>query len=267
MMLMNDLISGTTPHRAPPSRRAAPRPGSSPAGKTTPSVAAVGGRHALATLGLWLGSAAVLGSAGYAAAGAALPADAEARTLVAVFAAYLTLPLAALVINRPSGLRDRLAVRPAGGRAYGTAVLIWLVALLVTAGLYLIFGVAAGDPAAPFLSVIHDATDYSRFPGATGLDWTLIVPRALLLAGVTEELLFRGILLGWLRARLPWWPAALISAALFAVFHYYVALIPLTLIFGIGLAWLREHTQSILPGLLVHILTDSLLFALALGIS
>ena len=41
--------------------------------------------------------------------------------------------------------------------------------------------------------------------------------RACLVAPLAEELLFRGALFGWLRRRLPAWPAILVSAALFWV--------------------------------------------------
>ncbi|WP_189308486.1 CPBP family intramembrane glutamic endopeptidase [Streptomyces albospinus] len=88
--------------------------------------------------------------------------------------------------------------------------------------------------------------------------------RAFLLAGVAEELPFRGILFGWLRSRLPWWTVALITAALFAGIHYFLVLVPVGFVFGVALAWLRGRTGSILPGLLAHWLTDWLLFAIAL---
>lgn len=226
----------------------------------------VPGRSALAAVGLWLALAAVLASAGYWTASVLAGSDAEAPTLTAVLLAYLLLPIAALVVFRADGLRRRLAVRPPGRRSYGTAVVVWAATLAASTVVYLIIGAIGGNLDGPLLDLIHDATDYSRFSTATGLDWLLIVPRALLLAGVTEELLFRGIFFGWLRSRLPWWSTALVTAVVFAAIHYYLVLIPIALMLGIALAWLREHTESILPGLLVHILTDTLLFAIALTI-
>lgn len=74
-----------------------------------------------------------------------------------------------------------------------------------------------------------------------------------------------GDLFGWLRPHLPWRATALITAALFAAIHgYYPAVLPVAFVLGVALAWLRERTGSILPGILVHILTDSLLFIVAL---
>jgi hypothetical protein len=50
----------------------------------------------------------------------------------------------------------------------------------------------------------------ARIQEADGFDWFLIVVRALLLAGITEELLSRGVFLGWLRRYLPVWATLLI---------------------------------------------------------
>jgi sodium transport system permease protein len=124
---------------------------------------------------------------------------------------------------------------------------------------------ATGDVIGPGLDVVRRATDMARFPGATGLDWALIVPRALLLAGIAEELLFRGVLFGWLARHLRVWASIVVTAVLFTAEHgYYPVLLPLGLVFGLALGWLRARTGSVLPGVAIHILTDSMLFALAL---
>jgi membrane protease YdiL (CAAX protease family) len=222
------------------------------------------GRSAVAFLGVWIGGAAVLATAGWFAASAA-GHDSEAPTLLAVGLVYLWLPLAALVVYRPSGMRNQLALRAVTPRAYGLALLAWLVALACSAIVYLCLGMATGNVVEPGLDVVRRATDLGRFPGATGLDWALIAPRALLLAGVAEELLFRGVLFGWLSRRLPVWASIVVTTVLFAAEHgYYPVLLPLALLFGLALGWLRTRTGSVLPGMTIHILTDALLFALAL---
>jgi membrane protease YdiL (CAAX protease family) len=222
------------------------------------------GRSVLAFLGVWVGGAAVLAAGGWFAASAALT-DTEAPTLLAVGLVYLWLPLTALIVYRPSGVRSQLAVRAVNPRAYGLAFLAWLAVLACSAIVYLCLGAATGDVVGPGLDVVRRATDLARFPDATALDWALIVPRALLLAGVAEELLFRGVLFGWFARHLPIWAAILVTAVLFAAEHgYYPVLLPLGLIFGLAAGWLRARTASILPGLAIHILTDALLFALAL---
>jgi membrane protease YdiL (CAAX protease family) len=222
------------------------------------------GRSVVAFLGVWIGGAAVLATGGWFAASAVLH-DSEAPTLLAVGLVYLWLPLAALVVYRPSGMRSQLALRSVTARSYRLAFLVWSSALACSAIVYLCLGMTTGDLVGPNLDVVRRATDMARFPGATGLDWALIVPRALLLAAIAEELLFRGVLFGWLTRHLGVWASIVVTAVLFAAEHgYYPVLLPLGLVFGLATGWLRAQTGSVLPGMAIHILTDTLLFALAL---
>ncbi len=225
----------------------------------------VSGRSVLAVLGLWIVGAAVLATAGWYLASTLLGPDSETPTLVAIFTVYLLLPLAALVVYRGVGVHDRLAVRPPAGRWFGIAILVWATTVAACAIIYFAIGAATGNPTGALLNVIQDATDMSRFATATPLDWALIVVRAVILAGIGEELLFRGILYGWLRGHLPATPVILITAAAFALEHaYYPILIPVGLLLGLALGWIREKSGSILPGLLAHIMTDALFLALAI---
>lgn len=68
-----------------------------------------------------------------------------------------------------------------------------------------------------------------------------------------EELAFRGVLYGTLRRRLPVWPAAVLSVAIFALAHGYGAL-GLASVFASGLLWTLayERTRSLLPAILAH---------------
>jgi membrane protease YdiL (CAAX protease family)/uncharacterized RDD family membrane protein YckC len=74
-------------------------------------------------------------------------------------------------------------------------------------------------------------------------------------APVVEEILFRGVVFGWLRGRMPAVAAGVISAALFSLAHLgwmdWALLLP---VFGIGLvlAGLYHHSRSLWPGILVH---------------
>lgn len=72
-------------------------------------------------------------------------------------------------------------------------------------------------------------------------------------APVVEELTFRGLLYGTLRTRLSVWPAALLSAALFALPHGYGLLGSVSVLWS-GVLWALayERTRSLLPGLLAH---------------
>lgn len=224
------------------------------------------GREVLTSVGAWLGGTAVLGGLGYWATSEITSPQHQTPTLTAVLLAYLLFPIAALAVFTAPGLRDRLAVRRPGTRGYRLAALVWIGSTVGIGGGYLLVGAISGHVGAPLAGVVHHASDYSRFPAASTLDWALIIPRVFLLAGVTEELLFRGLLYGWLRSHLTWWATALITAVLFAAIHFYPVLIPVGFLLGLALAWLREHTGSVLPGLVVHILTDALLFFAALAL-
>jgi len=72
-------------------------------------------------------------------------------------------------------------------------------------------------------------------------------------APIFEELAFRGLLYPTLRLRLPAWPAALLSAALFGVAHGY-GLQGFAAVTWSGMIWALgyERTRSLLPGMLAH---------------
>lgn len=101
--------------------------------------------------------------------------------------------------------------------------------------------------------------------GGQGFSWTNFL-LMLLLAGVVapivEEVLFRGVLYGWLRARLPFFVAVLVSAALFAAAHVIPVLLPALLIVGIILALAYELSGSLWTSILLHALQNSLIVTL-----
>ena len=83
-------------------------------------------------------------------------------------------------------------------------------------------------------------------------------------APLSEEVFFRGFLFGGLRARFAFWPAALISGAIFGSLHLpAVESVPPLALFGVVLAWVYERTGSIWPAIGVHALQNSLSFAYA----
>jgi membrane protease YdiL (CAAX protease family) len=85
--------------------------------------------------------------------------------------------------------------------------------------------------------------------------------RGTLLAALGEELLFRGAVFGWLRARLPPWPTIVLTAALWTAMHAgLLVALPYVLVQGLGLGWLRERTGSVVPGMAFHTLHNSVLF-------
>jgi uncharacterized protein len=91
----------------------------------------------------------------------------------------------------------------------------------------------------------------SAYQGAL---WMAIIGVAIV-APVVEEIVFRGMVFGWLRGRLPLVWAVVISAALFSLEH--IGFLQVTLFLpifstGIVLAILYHHARSVWPTVLVH---------------
>jgi membrane protease YdiL (CAAX protease family) len=91
---------------------------------------------------------------------------------------------------------------------------------------------------------------------------------AVVVAPVSEELLFRGVLFGALRERYGFWSSALTSGILFGLIHMsLVYVLPLSLL-GVILAWLYERTGSLWPPIVLHVTQNALvLFMLFSGLT
>ena len=136
----------------------------------------------------------------------------------------------------------RLGVRPFRLSAIGWMV-VAAVAYLLLAALY---ATLAGTP---------KQDDIASSFGPVWVQIFLIV----ICAATSEELCFRGMLFGGLRRRLPAIGAALISGAIFGGLHAITGItaVPPLFIFGTVLALLYEKTGSIIPGILLHALNNS----------
>lgn len=76
------------------------------------------------------------------------------------------------------------------------------------------------------------------------------------LAPVVEELVFRGLLYGWIAGRWGTVAAWIVSSVTFALAHYEPAHILLVLPLGILFGYLRRRTDSLLPSLAAHIFNN-----------
>ena len=78
-------------------------------------------------------------------------------------------------------------------------------------------------------------------------------------APIFEELAFRGLLFALFRRRLPFVPAALLSAGIFALAHGYGWIGFISVLWsGLLWAWAYEKTGSLLPGMIAHALNNLL---------
>jgi membrane protease YdiL (CAAX protease family) len=82
-------------------------------------------------------------------------------------------------------------------------------------------------------------------------------------AAIVEEICFRGMLFGGLRERLPRIPAALAAGAVFGILHAFtgISAVPPLIALGFIFCLLYEKTGSIVPGILLHMLNNSVALA------
>ena len=124
---------------------------------------------------------------------------------------------------------SRAALGIAGGLAAGAAALLYL------------FGLDS-------LDLLKDAMRENLSYVSLGV-WLL--PLALIAAPVFEEFIFRGLIFGGLRRSFGVWPATLASAAIFAIVHPAISMVPV-FILGTCAALVYERTRSLLAPMIVH---------------
>jgi len=81
-------------------------------------------------------------------------------------------------------------------------------------------------------------------------------------APVVEELTFRGVGQSLLRFT-GRWPSIVLVGVAFGVWHGLVEALLVLVPFGIGLAYLRDRTRSVVPGMVVHALFNGAALAVA----
>ncbi len=158
---------------------------------------------------------------------------------------FLLTPMAIATWRGATSPREALA--RLGVRSFKPSALLWMAAGF---GAYLAF-------LALYTQVIVQPhqKDIAEGFGAVPVQVLLIV----IAAPISEEVCFRGMLFGGLRERLPRLGAALLSGLVFGGLHALtgISAVPPLIVFGFVLALLYEKTGSILPGILLHMLNNS----------
>lgn len=137
-------------------------------------------------------------------------------------------------------------LRRLGARRFRPSALKWMAAAV---GAYLLFAFAYS-----LLIVQPHQKDIAEAFGAVPIQVLLVV----VLAPISEEVCFRGMLFGGLRERLPRIAAAAIGGVVFGGLHALtgVTAVPPLMVFGFLLSLLYERTGSIVPGILLHMLNN-----------
>jgi len=150
---------------------------------------------------------------------------------------------------------ERLATGVGWGLA-GYAVFVGLLG----AGWFVVqkLGLAGPLPAGALNGPV-EALSQPQTPAAYAVYFVLIC----LIAPVVEEIVFRGFIYAGLRRVMGMVPAMLLSAALFASIHLSVptgGMVVVGLI-ALVLAYLYEHSQSVVPSIVTHFVHNALVFA------
>lgn len=134
-----------------------------------------------------------------------------------------------------------------GVRRFRPSALKWMGATVLA---YLVFN-------AVYVAVFGEPhqKDIAEGFGAVPIQVLLIV----ILAPISEEICFRGMLYGGLRTKLPVVPAALVGGLVFGGLHALtgISAVPPLVVFGFLLCLLYEKTGSVVPGIVLHMLNNS----------
>jgi membrane protease YdiL (CAAX protease family) len=165
---------------------------------------------------------------------------------IATALGFLLVPMALAAMRGAKSPREIFA--RLGVRAFRPSALKWMGLTVV---LYLAFNIFYSA----LITEPHQE-DIAKGFGAIPIQVLLIV----FAAPVTEEVCFRGMLFGGLREKLPRIAAALICGLIFGALHAItgVTAVPPLIVFGFLLALLYEKTGSIVPGILLHMLNNSI---------
>jgi ABC-2 type transport system permease protein len=121
----------------------------------------------------------------------------------------------------------------------------WLgIAAGIAAGLFALLYLYTAEWAGWLETVSREQRSFAQ------LGWWAL-PMALLAAPLFEEFIFRGLIFGGLRRSFGQWPAILVSAAVFAVMHAPISMVPV-FVLGVATAWVYERSRSLIAPMLAH---------------
>jgi membrane protease YdiL (CAAX protease family) len=181
-----------------------------------------------------------------------------AEFVLAMLALQSAIPVAAIyaVIVRMRGVPwSALGLRAAPWRwIFGAALLTIPVLPLVAYVNYLAQSLSGGPVRNPQIDILGPVA--MSGPGFAGL-----LVMAGIVAPIVEELVFRGLFFGWLRARLGVAAGVVLSAAGFALAHGIPILMPALFVHGMILALVYQRSGSLWPPIVMHGLFNAIMLA------
>ena len=189
-----------------------------------------------------------------------MPTVGRSLTRAAVLVAYYGIQFGALALlaNR-HGLKFDEAFGlaresdPAGAEvsAVGSAGLV-LALFLGTEGVSTIYGLTV--QAIGWTQPDRLSSDLSGVFGYGPLGLALSVLLVAVAAPVAEEIAFRGVVLPVSGERWGMWPGIVVSAAIYALYHFNAWLFLPTFVLGLALGWLAWTRRSLWPPIALHVL-------------
>lgn len=177
-----------------------------------------------------------------------------------VFLVVVSLVAFAWYFTHYSAYRSRegmgaLAKRWLSPKGLATIALTACLVMAASAVVELVERLAIPDYYASYIGLVGETAGY---PG-----WYLVFG-VCLLAPLSEELVFRGVLLHAVqRAGLPMVVAIVAQAALFAVLHGSLFQVIYAFVVGVFLGWICYETRSIVPVAIIHICNNVVSMVLA----
>lgn len=226
----------------------------------------ISGKRMLRGLGVGIGLALISGLAiGYGLR-PIVPGLSDADWLASIIttAVYLSLIAGHLaVFGGWSGVRRTFQFAPVSWTSIGKALLVWAGAMLLAVPCYLVISPVLGSLVDVVDALLRIGSLYGRLHDAGPGLMLVAVGQAALVTPFAEELVFRGSFLGWLVGKYTTRIAIAVSAVVFALYHPMPILWPAALLFGLAAGWIRVHTRSLTPFLVVHVLNNIALIVAA----
>ncbi|MHC4695930.1 MAG: ABC transporter permease subunit/CPBP intramembrane protease [Planctomycetota bacterium] len=164
---------------------------------------------------------------------------------------FVLLPVAILRYAKVD-IATTLALRMPSGRYVLAAVLVGVSAWVPAQELSVVQGLLFGVP-----QVVTDSAD-AMAETLAALPASRVFVLIALVPAISEELLFRGLLLWSLSGSARKWTAIIVSAAVFGVFHFFLFKFAISAALGVVLGYICWQSRSIVPAMVTHFLHNAI---------
>ena len=176
---------------------------------------------------------------------------------IEIYASVALMVWVLVVLRRRTTWRE-LGLRPVPRRAI-------LLMIPVTVGVLIVNGVVSSVTSAVFGEVPTARDQLAISDEITALDFVLLFIAVVLVGPVVEEVVFRGLLYRFVRAKAGVRVAVAVSALAFSLTHFIPLLVGVFFVFGLVLAAAAERYESLYPPIVIHALVNATAIVLLYG--